>query len=295
MSEVYKNSAQQVYLDIYGDTADSQPTATYTNPNGTVKTLTVNGDTPLPSATQRYSVVLNMADTNVIGAGYITWTVVIDGDTVSKKDNISIVQPTVSINQIRTDLELDDDTTDEQIMRAERRARIQIETITGEQFYTFVGTTWGKVVSYGVLRAAHRIVALTNVGNAGSEIPSDYYDISEDRFKVYTRYNYTAGDVYQSQFRINDPYLAFRQRSGTQVKLTGTFGWDSVPTEITEAALILIEANLCPDSIYRERYLVSMTAADWRIQFAPGAYASAGNVVADQILERFRRNYTAVI
>ena len=57
--------------------------------------------------------------------------------------------------------------------------------------------------------------------------------------------------------------------------------------QVKEAAKLLVNDYACAEQTYRDRYLTSMTAADWRIQFHSGAFLKTGNVRADQLLRDF--------
>lgn len=70
--------------------------------------------------------------------------------------------------------------------------------------------------------------------------------------------------------------------------ITGDWGYESVPYPVIQAAKMLISDYACQDSSYRDRYLESMKAADWRIQFTQAAYDGTGNLKADQLLEPYR-------
>jgi hypothetical protein len=70
-------------------------------------------------------------------------------------------------------------------------------------------------------------------------------------------------------------------------EVTGTWGYRYIPQEVKEAAKLLVNDYAAGDNIYRDRYLTSMTAADWRIQFHAGAFAGTGNARADQLLNGF--------
>jgi hypothetical protein len=74
---------------------------------------------------------------------------------------------------------------------------------------------------------------------------------------------------------------------GYEYEVTGTWGWEFVPQPVKEAARLLAADYADPDSEYRDRYLTSMTAADWRIQFHSGAFQKTGNVRADQLLSQY--------
>jgi hypothetical protein len=81
-----------------------------------------------------------------------------------------------------------------------------------------------------------------------------------------------------------------------QYNISGQWGWNSVPAAVQEAAALLAHDYACADVLYRDRYLTSMTAADWRIQFNAGAFSDTGNVRANQLLEEYviKNNWVAI-
>jgi hypothetical protein len=76
-------------------------------------------------------------------------------------------------------------------------------------------------------------------------------------------------------------------KDGNIYTVDGNWGWEEVPAAVKEAAKLLVNDYACADAQYRDRYLTSMTAADWRIQFNSGAFKGTGNVRADQLLSDF--------
>lgn len=85
---------------------------------------------------------------------------------------------------------------------------------------------------------------------------------------------------------ITTPYTAYYHGFHPAIKysITGAWGWQQVPEPVREAAKLLINDYACEDSLYRDRYLKSINAADWRLEFVSGAYRRTGNVRADQLL-----------
>jgi hypothetical protein len=69
--------------------------------------------------------------------------------------------------------------------------------------------------------------------------------------------------------------------------ITGDWGYVSVPEPVRAAAKLLINDYACAEQAFRDRYLESMKAADWRLQFNSRAWESTGNVRADQLLSEF--------
>lgn len=106
---------------------------------------------------------------------------------------------------------------------------------------------------------------------------------------------YDSG-VYTSNAPITPPsYSRSNFRNDMMFVVKGKFGYEQVPEGVREAAKLLINDYACMDSAYRDRYLKSITAADWRLEFDSGAYARTGNVRADQLLEPYVRTGIGVV
>lgn len=70
-------------------------------------------------------------------------------------------------------------------------------------------------------------------------------------------------------------------------EITGDWGYKSVPAPVKEAAKLLVNDYACKEIAYRDRYLESIKASDWRLQYNSRAWESTGNVRADQLLSEF--------
>lgn len=69
--------------------------------------------------------------------------------------------------------------------------------------------------------------------------------------------------------------------------ITGDWGYKQVPLPVKEAASLLVSDYSCNEVAYRDKYLESITAADWRLQFNSRSWEYTGNVRADQLLSEF--------
>ena len=56
-----------------------------------------------------------------------------------------------------------------------------------------------------------------------------------------------------------------------------------------------MEQRICGQAGYRDNYLSSMKAADWRFDYFQEAVIGTGNVVADQLLEEYINHGAAVV
>lgn len=88
-------------------------------------------------------------------------------------------------------------------------------------------------------------------------------------------------------------YPSFRQT--WNYKVQGQFGFDSVPSEISECAIMLINDYLCSDSAWRRKYITDIKTSDWNISFGSGSTRGTGNAVVDTILDGFSRHSMLVI
>lgn len=82
----------------------------------------------------------------------------------------------------------------------------------------------------------------------------------------------------------------------TDFKVLGQWGYVSVPAQIKQAAAALIQQKLCPDSVYRERFIESIRNENTNIRISPETYNhSTGNADADKLLAPYRVIHLGVI
>lgn len=268
------------------------------------------------------------AATTVDGTIRIVVNFNVDGSAQTKVISAQVTTPYASVDEIRDALGKDEARfLDGELNRAERRIRGIVNSFTGQEFGRVDGTK--KVTGAGdvQLRLPDRLSSLTRIegvntlvnyqrdasGNLVWAYSPDYpgddsrrvlvpidngplYDIRGDGFylglaaPLPQTYSYTnpirdPDSMWQGGgFRENSPYY-----------VTGIWGYESVPSDVKEATLILIEDALCPDSEYRDRYVDNYKAADWRVEYSDRAFRGTGSVMADQLLEPYRRWSMTVI
>jgi hypothetical protein len=81
----------------------------------------------------------------------------------------------------------------------------------------------------------------------------------------------------------------------TVYRITGDWGWASVPQDVYHAADIIINDLTHPDAKYREKMANVVRAADWRIEFAETGMETTGNANADMLLSQYRHISLGVI
>lgn len=81
--------------------------------------------------------------------------------------------------------------------------------------------------------------------------------------------------------------IATQFRNDYPFRIAGWWGYRYVPAAIKEAAKLLVNDYGCQEALYRDRYLESIKAADWRLQFSSRAWESTGNARADYLLSEY--------
>lgn len=241
---------------------------------------------------------------------------VVDGfqETVTK--SFDVVTPLLTLDEVKGILSDDPaDTTTARATDIERRVRIAIQTYTGQVFAPYSGilTVYGN--NDTGLRLPRPIVTLESVNFSGKtatvlsnytylikgngmylEAPSplfwDIKDAPPDEVQdLFTNSVTSSGPIFAP--RSNFSYNNFNSKIAYDIK--GVFGYANVPIDVQQAARYLVNDYGCDESLWRDRYIDNIRAADWRFQFRAAAFDGTGNVQADQILEGYRPQLMSVI
>lgn len=211
--------------------------------------------------------------------------------TVSKITPVNVVTPILTKREIT---EVWDTATDADTIMIEKAVRHIVQAYTGQEFGRFIGPYEVKGTNSTALLLPRRLLSIDTFN--GVEFPDAAYSIEADgyilRYKpwgvppvkadYYGLHMHTGGVIHNPN---NVKWHTFAENRYYTVN--GHWGFESVPDGVKEAAKLLVNDYACADSQYRDRYLVSMTAADWRVQFYSGAYLRTGNVRADQLLSDY--------
>jgi hypothetical protein len=216
--------------------------------------------------------------------------------TYSNQTYVDVVTPILPL-QVITDI-IGDGTTPEEAVSIEQSVRNIIQSCTGQTFGKHTGQKTINSTGGGLLRLPSRLISLTSLNSITTW--NTFIDIDNSRWALRarqlrsipaTKTNFYGMDGYvTSDIPIDWPNRgSYKFVENAQYTLDGTWGWNFVPAAIQEAAALLVHDYSCMDATYRDRYLISMTAADWRIQFYEGAFANTGNARADKLLEPYIR------
>lgn len=213
-----------------------------------------------------------------------------------------VVTPIIPLSELAILL---DDVSEADRYDAEAVVRRIIDTYTGQTFGKFRGTKQVNGNDSTQLALPNPLLTFTDMSDdmftfdvASFAIrgegwflggkPGAYWTIKdappEEVLDDFNNVIYAPGTIKKKDFAYTSVYT-----------ITGDWGYESVPTQVVQAAKMLISDYACQDSSYRDKYLESMKAADWRVQFTQGAYDGTGNLKADQLLNPYKLSSMVVI
>lgn len=210
--------------------------------------------------------------------------------TLNRSLHIEVVTPILTKREIR---EVWDTATDKEVLEIEKAVRHVIQAYTGQTYGMFVGTLPVRGEGNIALRTPRRLIELISVDgrSASSNFTVDpeghivrHYPWGVPPVKAdYHGLHMQRGGIIHNP---NNVKLT-RWNAEKTFNLTGRWGYEYVPEPVKQAAKLLVNDYACGDSQYRDRYLVSMAAADWKLQFHSMAYTKTGNARADQLLSEY--------
>ena len=236
---------------------------------------------------------LNQFDGNI--AVHFSITYAEDGETytVNRSVPVNMVTPILSFAEIR-EIDANVFASDAEATKIEKAVRHIIQAYTGQEFGQFIGEKAVKSSGGPVLFLPAKLQAITAFN--GQLFDSAHFLISEDGYTLRhypwgvppVKADYHGLHMHTGGVIHNPNSVRVGQfKDGHHYRINGSWGYDEVPAQVKEAAKLLVNDYACADAQYRDRYLQSMTAADWRIQFNGGAFVRTGNVRADQLLSDY--------
>lgn len=110
------------------------------------------------------------------------------------------------------------------------------------------------------------------------------YDRSDDEVGLYGPLAARPGGI---TIAPNSSGKATAWKQDYPFEIKGNWGYKTIPAAVKEAARLLVNDYACSEAAYRDRYLESIKAADWRLQYSSRSWESTGNVRADQLLDEY--------
>ena len=323
MAEVYVGSNDSVYtkifwnndivnadgtvlVDIY-DISQDPAVSPAIDPDHPIYEDVVASKSEIDNGT--YSVTIPRAITNRNRKLKIVWRYSINGASTFHETSCDVVTSYVNFAEAIEDLNLGTDASDpnyktyHQLRMAEKYARKIIENFTGQQFYLYDDIA----VAYGAgtnilplpfkLNALHELYAddYLLIDNTASPVVNNWnyqpiisetgFGLRIDEASLLDNTIYVANGMVPPT--INDYGYQGAFRKNVRYKVQGKFGWDEVPDNIEEAAIVLMGEYFSKDSTWRNKYIQNLQSFDWQFEYMDDVFRGTGNLYVDQLLQPY--------
>lgn len=261
------------------------------DPTGAVTaTISVNGGLPasMTVATVSGIHIATVPYLTQDGSAKVVWSYSTTSGVFEDTDVYPVVTAYLPLHYIKSNLMTD--ATDAEVRMAEASVRHMINAYCQQDFLQSTQTISVTGTGGPYLHLSKRLIEVTSLRNGSTGASWYQYSIGNDGWTVKRREHPTMlGSDSITTNPIYDPYRedVYKWQSGVEFIIEGRWGWEAVPVAVQEAAKVLIEQRFCPGANYRDHYLTSVKAADWRFDYSHLAFVGTGNVVADHLLAKY--------
>jgi len=324
MNEFYVDSYSPVTIDITNASGE------LTEPDGAVSVEVfdfdeVDEETRIPGkvieegfasqisygsnfAEGRYYYLLTPSITSSPRQLKVSWSYQIDGMQKTGSKTVFVSIPYATIEDLRSISELSE-YSDEELRAMERLVGKVIDVYCGQTFgheKNVTKTAFGQDSDFLWLPARlWRLEDVTILDDYVSVLRNPQGDIIGKNFDSRSIGEYVVLDFdspwrVRSRRNIDYETLSVTRsskmfKSGFIYAVKGDWGYPFVPIQITEAVKILVKTYFYDDATYRERYITSIRAGNWRMEFSATGDETTGSANADMILTAYKNINAAVI
>jgi hypothetical protein len=285
MSEIYRHSINKAVT--LGINATGAVTARVGRTTATLASTTVTTvDAPdYKAAKVPYSI------SRLDGDFFVEWTYTVESVAYTMLQKHTVVTPLVDFAVVRVDQATYDD--------LEPLVRHFIEGHCRQFFGLIEGSEVVRGYGWDYLQLPMRLETFDSITFNATEYEPAAFEVRDDGW-VLTRQNLEGLTIKEappepSGVIMAPNYQSWRFNKGWEYTVTGQWGYERVPEEVSQAANLLLDDWSCLDAKYRAKYLENYRTADWRIQFKSQAFHGTGNLTADALLEEYQREQMVLI
>ena len=320
MAEIYIDQTSPIKTKIFYDgeiiDADGSVVATVYDITADIKispavpTTTVQTTitaTKLDSDAGTYQIVLPVSFCRRNRKFKIVWSYTVSGTAGSHTTYTEVVTPYANLSEVIEDLNIGSDVSDpnyktyHELQMAEKYARKLIEEYCNQSFYLYDDEEIGYGIGSDILPLPYRIyeihklyendilvvdnIAAVNNWIYDPIISESNFGIRVNRQDLLDNITYTSNGLIPPS--INDRGFSGAFKKDFRYRVSGRFGWASVPDNVEEACRILIQQYFDKDTAWRNKYVKSISTFDWKFDYMGDAHTGTGNLYADQLLNAY--------
>lgn len=243
------------------------------------------------------SVALPFAATAEDGEVRVSIDFTVDSQSYTQSKLITVATPYLDLFEVK---EIIDSDSDEDAREIEAAVRHVINAHTGQHFGFSTKTLTVPGAGETALRLPERLLELTGLSTLTATLDINSAIVVSDGWYLKKRWADETGTLETDVEYFGEDtrpggviYIPQLRGDGSKwaddypFEITGKWGYAAVPAPVREAAKLLANDYACMDSIYRDRYLKNIRAADWRMEFSSRSWEYTGNVRADLLLSDY--------
>jgi hypothetical protein len=297
--ELIKGLTQEIKASF--PTAASDFSAQVYNEDGTV-----NGAVLVPVVVENQPVKITVPHSVVTEEGKYKLAVgyKVDDEQYTRNIYFHVATPYLDYWELREILSEEEGFDEAEVWQVEAAARYMINVYCGQEFGYAHKTVTFRGEDGIALDLPQRLIKLEAVSENGAVKFDLENDIGLGNFITtgsgwfLKRGAFADWDTWGSlddDVIVAPPKYSRGYKNDVEYTVTGIFGYEEVPGAVKEAMKLLVNDYACAEQLYRDRFLESMKAADWRLQFNSGAYYKTGNARANLLLAPYVVNRMKVI
>lgn len=228
-------------------------------------------------------------------------TFLVGGSEFEREVYFNVATPYMDLHEVK-DL-LGSGTSSVEAFKAEAAARNIINVFCGQSFGHSTKTLEVMASDTNVIPLPEHLIRLDRLEEAGitvfdrdDEYPAggffgdDVYAVSGSGWFIQSQrggvHTWTDREEYSvNPIRVPSAMRNQRFKENLFYNISGEFGYRAVPSEVREAAALLIEDYSCMESIYRDKFIKSIDTSSWRAEFHGRAFEDTGNARANILLQ----------
>lgn len=307
MHEIFNNTFHKHGIVLYKNNiatdSDSLPLVSIYNADTDVLIVTGSAVSEGPPGEYYYQITPSLS--SVDRPLRIAWTYSFNSSSVVENSFANVVTPYATLPEIVSELKIgvqtyDDNYIDpEQILFAERLARIQINNYTSQSFNKRDGSQMIYGFGSNSLFLTEKMLSISKIYEDDVLVYSastGYNDLgytvvlSDTGRAIYLNNNSDSSSVprpaYDNMVAVSQS--AGRFKDGKRYTIEGVIGYQYVPQDIRTAAVMLVSDLLSNDYAWRNKYLNKINLSEIAFELNSAAFLGTGNAIVDSMLDAYK-------
>lgn len=264
----------------------------------------IQGGRGVEGASSVFTITLNTDSTSYDRNLTIEYITTSGSGAYNEIQTVSLVRPYATPSRIRSLADVSDSVTDSTIQKLERRARLNINSYVGFDFYkkkktfTYYGNNTDVIsLSENIFRidaVYEDDILIYERGGTDNELDFPLeIGPSSNRIKILNTDEESKEILESPKFSVFHYDGIFKKDHS--YKIDGIWGWNYIPSEIEEATALLVNDYLCNDFNIRNKNIAELSNDSYNIKYGSDAATGTGNLTVDNLISHYRQPRYMVI